>query len=241
MFLCKKVAQRLTDKTTTDVKIERDNFRQFRRLNLSEHLHEITDVFELFFWSVWLFPHSAPTDSSTHWRSAPVNTTTLPGLNFYFLYFKCLLNSNLFGASDELKNFTPSALCQIKLGRVAQCPSSVCRMYSTFNALDICENAAGPRLCARCVKAEDSSPLLRGRIHQNHRGNSRVSPRRRHSVTDYVLLLGSRPLLLLTSPQLPKLHLHSAISVCSSIFIYQGQMLLSHCTTSFFFTAFHYK
>lgn len=31
-----------------------------------------------------------------------------------------------------------------------------------------CVNAAGPRLAARCVKAKESFPLLKERIHQNH-------------------------------------------------------------------------
>lgn len=136
LFFCKNAAQWLTDRTTTTVKIGQDKLKQLGSLNLSEHLHETMRarravracVRALFFWSARLFPHSAAMDSSTHWRSAPVNTTTLPGLNFHFLYFKCLLNSNLLGTSDELKNFTPSPLCQIKLSGVAQCPSSVCRI-----------------------------------------------------------------------------------------------------------------
>lgn len=37
-----------------------------------------------------------------------------------------------------------------------------------------CVNAAGPELAARCVKAKESLPLLRGRIHQNHQGIAKV-------------------------------------------------------------------
>lgn len=66
-----------------------------------------------------------------------------------------------------------------------------------------CVNAAGPELAARCVKAKESLPLLRGRIHQNHQGIAKVeqlSPSKESAkkkqkkkksgrVADYVLLL----------------------------------------------------
>lgn len=73
-----------------------------------------------------------------------------------------------------------------------------------------CVNAAGPRLAARCVKAKESLPLLRGRIHQNHQGIARLSSclpvrqaQKSGRVADYVLLLSFQSLLSLSPPTPP--------------------------------------
>lgn len=77
----------------------------------------------------------------------------------------------LFSISDEFKYFPPFTLFLLN-----QTQPSYTEFFFLWyiSQTHSCVNAAGPELAARCVKAKESLPLLRGRIHQNHQGIAKV-------------------------------------------------------------------
>lgn len=161
---------------------EKKKFRALPKSNfVFEYLHKITEHMFGFDFSFGAWT----SEVFTWWCIHPHNEVT---------------SRLLFSISDEFKYFSPFTLFinsnSAELHRIIFFLWYISQTHS-------CVNAAGPELAARCVKAKESLPLLRGRIHQNHQGIAKVeqlSPskesakknrRRKKSgrVADYVLLL----------------------------------------------------